>query len=684
MAACGGLHAFAAEPATGKFPAPFRVIPQPRKVTLLDGAGLGHGAIRGLYLGKGAARPAVGGRVSALPLVGAAGAGALSLTIDPALACSPSAEAYRLEVRADRASITARAQPGLFYGCQTLRQLLIDSRESGAAVPACRIDDYPALAYRAVHIDVKHHLDHLKYYYECIDRLASYKINAVIFELEDKLRYVRQPLVGAPHAISISEMAALARYARRRQIEISPLVQGLGHASFILKHPHYAKLREVADSPWVFCPLDEGTYNVLFDLYRDAMDATPGSRYLHVGGDEIRTIGVCSRCKPTAAKDGVLGLNLYWLNRVCAFAVKHGRTPIFWDDMPLNHAGLWQNVREYTPQTKAMTETAWTKGQPILDKMIERFPKTCVYMRWTYNLGRGPGNIRALDWYRQRGLRVFVATAAQNVSPLMPRDDRVNIIQSFVSLAAERGMEGMLCTAWDDSSPHMETYWRGLAASGEYSWSPHGRTLAQYEVAWLQRAFGPACTGATTLYADLHKGIDLWSKGLLAKGTRRRNPGKYLPLPDPKAPGAWSKTHKRLLAEAGREWTRYQKTSKQLARMLKDARRNRYHLELLTAINDFQITTARLLLALASADVADPEQRAYGQANVQAALNAFGRAWPALKAAYARTRFGACPPGTVPDRYFHLASQREDESWLIQVEQAFHPAVRKWIQADRK
>ena len=82
----------------------------------------------------------------------------------------------------------------------------------------------------------------MNYYYESIDRLAKYKINAVVFEFEDKLRFRRQPLVGAPQSISIDEMAALTRYARERHIEITPLVQGLGHATFILKHQEYAGL----------------------------------------------------------------------------------------------------------------------------------------------------------------------------------------------------------------------------------------------------------------------------------------------------------------------------------------------------------------------------------------------------------------------------------------------------------
>ena len=116
-----------------------------------------------------------------------------------------------------------------------------------------------------------------------------------------------------------------------------PLVQGLGHAGFILKH-HW-ELRENPDSDWEFCPSDPRTYEVQFDLYLDALEAMPYGKYLHVGGDEITAIGIDDRCKATGKT--AFELQMIWLKNVCQFAVDHGRIPIFWDDMPLKYAGIW-------------------------------------------------------------------------------------------------------------------------------------------------------------------------------------------------------------------------------------------------------------------------------------------------------------------------------------------------------
>lgn len=600
----------------------------------------------------------------------------------------------------------------MFYGCQTLEQLLEDARDFHVPIPACKITDSPALSYRAVHMDVKHHLDHMNYYYECIDRLARYKINAVIFEFEDKLRYRRQPIVGAPQAISIEEMAALTKYARERHIEISPLVQGLGHATFILKHQQYAPLRELPDNRWAFCPLDEGTYEVLFDLYRDAIEATPGSKYLHVGGDEIGNIGLCPRCKPTADKEGLLSLNLYWLKRVCEFANENDRIPIFWDDMPLKEAGVYPS----TYRNDISFEQAsgdWEKGGPILEDVISEFPKNCVYMRWNYSMARQPGNIMALDWYRDHGLAVMIATAAQTGATLIPFDTRegmqsegIAAIRSFIQLAAEKEISGMLCTAWDDKSPHMETYWRGLIASAEYSWAPTCRTLEEYDIAYLQREYGISMPDYTAFYARLREGALFWEKAFTREDSRTEMsnalfnlPGlahwlpprdekeplridftdRLIELPDLQKPGSWSSKYEERLTKAALLIEQYQSASETIKSLYHNSKRNRYHWEIISAINDFQITAPRLLIALKHCDTDDKVQLEKGIKEVNNALDEFNKVWGNLQTVYAETRFISYPANYVPDRYFHFASQREDLTWMIQVEELFHQMIYEWM-----
>jgi hypothetical protein len=698
-----------------KLPSPFLILPQPQEVVLLKGSGLQHGRLTQMVLKDGVKRPVTGNILSQLTIVKSGGNGTLSLTLDKTSTTISSDEGYILTISGGNAEIAAKGEAGLFYGCQSLEQLLEDSRDYNKPVPACKITDFPALSYRAVHFDVKHHLDHMNYYYESIDRLAKYKINAVVFEFEDKLRYRRQPLVGAPQSISIEEMAALTRYARERHIEITPLVQGLGHATFILKHQEYSGLRELSWNTWAFCPLHEGTYQVLFDLYRDAIEATPGSKYLHIGGDEIGNIGLCPRCKPMADKEGMLSLSLYWLKRVCEFAKENGRIPVFWDDMPLKHGGVYESTwsDEVTSEEAA---DAWKEGTPKLDNLLSDFPKNCVYMRWNYSMARQPGNILALDWYQSRGLQAMIATATNGDGGMLFQPEErdkgaassgISTIKSFIQLAAERNISGMLCTAWDDKSPHMENYWRGFIASAEYSWSPNGRTLEEYDNAWLQREFGLTMPDYLVFFDLLRKGSVLWYEAYYKNGSRMDDESalqslqrlehwlpvlegqekvyfdytsKLIELPDLNNPGSWSQKYKSRIERAQSEMNNHEVITEKLDNLYNISKRNRYYWNLSSALYNLQFTAPEILLALKECDSADANQQKIGIENVKKAILNFKQVWMQLESVYGETRFVSYPANYIPDRYFQLASQGEDLTWMIQPEKLYFGMIEKWLQ----
>ena len=150
-------------------------------------------------------------------------------------------------------------------------------------------------------------------------------------------------------------------------------------------------------------------------------------------------------------------------------------------------------------------------------------------------------------------------------------------------------------------------------------------------------------------------------------------------LPDLAKPGNWSNKHKARLKEARKQVENYQQTSQQLADLSKKARRNRYNLELLTAVNDFQITMADLLLALKQCDTNNKAEREEGTKAVEVILDKFENTWDKLKEVYSHRRFISYPEGYVKDRYFHRASKREDMSFIILDQQEYLPKVSKWL-----
>jgi hypothetical protein len=696
-------------------PETFQLVPLPQKVSLTDGKPLEAGRLRRLRLEGGAARPVLRGELDGLPLAGADSGPSLTLTIGQSPELPESDEGYALTVSAEGTRVEARGAAGLFYGAQTLAQLLEDAHDTATPIPACHIVDWPALRWRAVHLDVVHHLNSIKYYYDLIDRLAAFKINGFVFELEDKLRYRRRPLIGAANAITIDEMQMLTRYARERHIDLSPLSQGLGHASYILKHPEMQHLREIPKSDWAFCPLNEETYQVQFDLYSDVIEATPGSRFLHVGGDEVNEfgeLGSCPRCKASGKKP--LELQLIWLNRVCEFAEKNGRIPIFWDDMLLKHANVIQTTSSRFDREK--TAEVWRKNRGRLDALKEKFPANCWYMRWSYgNLDNEGGDAAAFDWYKESGLTAVGASAAQCTSPLMPRGDRIPCLVSFCHLCCQRGIEGLLCCSWDDSSPHTETYWRGWIAHAAYSWAGDRCSLEEYNAAYRQREFGPQVRPAAMAFEEeLAAAIGFWDRAFFKDNRRgiltREGPRPPLvDLPEGQNSGVWSKTNAERISQAREEVKRSQTIAERIAQASANARRNRYALELFAALNDVQATSAKTLVALADYDATAAEKRtvehdqSHTRSNLQdliaatadkhqsaldrvnGAIAEYKRAKARFMAVFSVTRFPANPPGYQLDQSNHTADISNDSAaWMFLIEDDFHARLANWVAAQER
>lgn len=590
-------------------------------------------------------------------------------------------EGYVLIINKKGAEIHARHQKGLFYGCQTLEQLMEDSRDFNRMIPCMSIEDYPAISYRAVHWDTKHHLDRAEYYYQMIDKLAYYKINAVIWEIEDKLSYTRRPEIAAGNALSKQEIQAICRYAIERNVEISPLIQGLGHASFILKH-HW-ELRENPKSDWEFCPSNPKTYELQFDLYRDALEAMPYGKYLHVGGDEITAIGIDERCKETGLTP--FELQMEWLKKVSNFALENGRTPIIWDDMPLKYGGVWNMVNSDLSEQDVLKQ--WDEEK--LNAAVELFPKECIYMRWLYHDPTKPGHKQILRWYEKSGLKVMAATAASfGGSPFLPREDtRSKYIKAFSELTAENGLEGILATAWDDGSPHTETVWRGYAAQGEFGWNPTGRTVEEYVAAHSQREYGiDAQKNGTHFIKELEDAFFFFDGALVQAG--RRNPAwgtttfKLLDLPEKEKTGEWVKKYKDKIKQAEIENQRYVSICTGLERAIKLSKRNRYSLYIYKQLNELQHFPVSLLLALAEYDNAvDPAEKILKIQNITSVCSNFKKIRAELESEFSKTRFLEQPEGYIEDlnHHNHLSVKTMNFDWMYLYEIPIIEKINHWI-----
>ncbi len=228
------------------------------------------------------------------------------------------AEAYELSVTPDTIRISARAPAGLFYGVQTLRQLLPVSVEHPAAlrrrlaVPGGRIADAPRFEWRGMMIDVSRHFLGRNEIKRFIDHLALYKLNRLHLHLADDQGW-RIDIQSRPNLAKIGgstqvgggpggyytqdEYRDIVAHAASRFITIVPEIDMPGHTNAALAS--YPELNCDNVSPPLYTGIRVGfsalcvdsarIYPVLDDIVREISALTPGP-YFHIGGDEVEKL----------------------------------------------------------------------------------------------------------------------------------------------------------------------------------------------------------------------------------------------------------------------------------------------------------------------------------------------------------------------------------------------------------
>jgi len=388
-------------------------------------------------------------------------------------------QGYTLETAAGSVVVRANTGQGLFYGVQTLLQIIRRS-PSGPEIPGLAIADWPDIPIRAVHYDTKHFQEKADYVRGFIRTLARYKVNMLIWEWEDKFAYRSHSVIGAPGAFTMEEMQEFTRFARRYHIQIVPLVQGLGHVSFILKHPEFRHLREVDSDNWGFCPLREGTYALEFDLLKEAIEATPGSEYIHLGCDETYVLGkgVECGCQKKLKEIGRYAMKQIYINRVADYVKTLGRKPMAWD-------GGFQPGEKVLPSAGLMTPGGYDDRQ-------DRESIAKGYPLYIYDPNPGIEHLFLPYFYRE--------TEYNQTGNHLERSYRE------LSPAALSGkFEGMISTSWNCSGVHNQIWMLRYITAAEYSWSGKAPELEEFKEKYFKNYYGSNCADLPELFLLLNK-----------------------------------------------------------------------------------------------------------------------------------------------------------------------------------
>ena len=149
-------------------------------------------------------------------------------------------------------------------------------------------------------------------------------------------------------------------------------------------------------------------------------------------------------------------------------------------------------------------EKIWKENQYKMDNYVDKFPKECIYMRWTYWNTKVLGNLKAIDWLISQNLRVMGATGAQDMSPMLPRNNSIfKPVKDFCEIATEKKLDGILCTMWDDSAYSFETFWRGIFNFASMSWNYEDIKPDDFNTIYRHRFYAPELSDPSCEFQNL-------------------------------------------------------------------------------------------------------------------------------------------------------------------------------------
>ncbi len=349
--------------------------------------------------------------------------------------------------------VAANTGQGLFYGVQTLRQLLRED-DGKLICPAVSIRDWPSMEWRGVQDDISRGpIPTEDYMKRQIRTLAAYKVNVFALYMEHVFDFASQPLL-APRdaALTPKEINALVDYARKLYVTILPEQQTFGHLHHMLKYEIYS---DVAERPHghVLTPTKEQSYEIIKAMYADLVPLFPGP-FLHVGGDETFELGHGQ----TAARVSEVGLGRVYLEhmqKVFGILAPYHKQLMFWGDIALKY-----------PQ------------------LLGILPKDMIAVPWDYD--PKPSFESIIKPYRDAGLRVVVAPGAQTWNQVWPNLDVGYInIRNFVRDGQKLGAMGMLNTTWnDDGEALYGMAWPTLIFGAAAGWQSGESSIDQFKNAY--------------------------------------------------------------------------------------------------------------------------------------------------------------------------------------------------------
>ncbi|MCQ2263292.1 MAG: family 20 glycosylhydrolase [Bacteroidales bacterium] len=349
----------------------------------------------------------------------------LTLRVDPQY---PNQE-YRLLIKNQSVNIIGGQKEAIYYGIQTLRQILAYGLSEKAGIPELLVSDYPAISSRGLMLDIsRNKVPTMQTLYQLVDWLSSLKINEFQLYTEHAFAYKEHEIVWKDFSpMTPEEIAALQKYCNDRFIDLVPNQNSFGHFENWLRYDKYLPLADcVEDCATIWGayklssldPSNPGSFELVKGLYAELLPNF-NSSYFNIGCDETVELGL-GRSKAACDSLGVGRVYLNYLLKLNEEVRKYGKVAQFWGDIILNHEDL-----------------------------IPEIPKDMIPMVWGYDSKFRFDTI--LPKFRRAGLDFYVCPGTSTWRSIIGKN---NIAFTNLRNAAIYGKEnhakGMLVTNWGD------------------------------------------------------------------------------------------------------------------------------------------------------------------------------------------------------------------------------------------
>jgi hexosaminidase len=348
-------------------------------------------------------------------------------------------QGYVLYADKSRIVVAGASGQGLFYGVQTLRQLL-HPRGTGLECPSVAIRDWPSMQWRGVQDDISRGpIPTIEYAKKQIRTLAAYKVNLFALYMEHVFDFQSQPLIAPKEAaLTPAQIKEIVDYAQKYYVTILPEQQTFGHLHHALKYEIYS---DIAERPHghVLTPTNDKSYDFIRSLYGELVPLFPGP-FLHIGGDETFELGQ-GQTKARADQVGLGQVYMQHLQKVHEILEPYHKRLMFWGDIALKY-----------PQ------------------LLTILPKDIIAVPWDYDAK--PSYDGILKPYKDAGLSIMVAPGASDWNAIWPNLDVAFVnIRNFVRDGQKVGAIGELNTTWDDDGESLfDMTWPAMAFGAAAGW----------------------------------------------------------------------------------------------------------------------------------------------------------------------------------------------------------------------